>query len=128
MASAHRGFEQAVSQANAETLNELSRHCQSLQNDNEELRTVPEQSQKVPPRDPPSPKKSWCRRGSSVYSGEKPKNWPIVFILAVFLLVVWEEMQFDCHYRIPDPPRSSAWSRTTTLQQLGMRHKRSNVT
>ncbi|KAJ9634641.1 hypothetical protein H2199_008926 [Coniosporium tulheliwenetii] len=50
VASAHRGFKQAVSQANAETLNELSRHCQSLQNDNEELRAVLEQFQKVPPR------------------------------------------------------------------------------
>ncbi|KAJ9668090.1 hypothetical protein H2201_001896 [Coniosporium apollinis] len=50
MASAHRGFEQAVSQANAETLNELSRHCQSLQNDNEELRAMLEQSQEVAER------------------------------------------------------------------------------
>ncbi|EON65352.1 hypothetical protein W97_04590 [Coniosporium apollinis CBS 100218] len=50
MASAHRGFEQAVSQANAETLNELSRHCQSLQNDNEELRATLDQSQKVAER------------------------------------------------------------------------------
>ncbi|EAS35212.2 C6 zinc finger domain-containing protein [Coccidioides immitis RS] len=40
---------------------------------------------------------------SSVYSGEKLKNWPTIFILASILLAVWEEMQFDCHYRVPDP-------------------------
>lgn len=38
---------------------------------------------------------------SSVYSGEKLKNWPTIFILASVLLAVWEEMQFDCHYRVP---------------------------
>lgn len=40
---------------------------------------------------------------SSVYSGDRLKNWPTIFILACILLVVWEEMQFDCHYRVPDP-------------------------
>ncbi|KAF2136720.1 uncharacterized protein K452DRAFT_126574 [Aplosporella prunicola CBS 121167] len=40
---------------------------------------------------------------SSVYSGEKLKNWPTIFMLAAVLLAVWEEMQFDCHYRVPDP-------------------------
>ncbi|KAL2005678.1 hypothetical protein VTN00DRAFT_10171 [Thermoascus crustaceus] len=39
---------------------------------------------------------------SSVYSGDKLKNWPTIFILASILLAVWEEMQFDCHYRVPD--------------------------
>ena len=39
---------------------------------------------------------------SSVYSGEKLKNWPTIFMLAAILLAVWEEMQFDCHYRVPD--------------------------
>lgn len=39
---------------------------------------------------------------SSVYSGEKLKNWPTIFILASVLLAVWECMQFDCHYRVPD--------------------------
>jgi hypothetical protein len=39
---------------------------------------------------------------SSVYSGEKLKNWPTIFMLASILLAVWEEMQFDCHYRVPD--------------------------
>ncbi|KAL4932698.1 Zn(II)2Cys6 transcription factor domain-containing protein [Aspergillus undulatus] len=39
---------------------------------------------------------------SSVYSGEKLKNWPTIFMLASILLAVWEEMQFDCHYRTPD--------------------------
>nr|POE74608.1 hypothetical protein CFP56_37139 [Quercus suber] len=39
---------------------------------------------------------------SSVYSGDKLKNWPTIFMLAAILLAIWEEMQFDCHYRIPD--------------------------
>ncbi|KAL4788266.1 hypothetical protein BJX76DRAFT_171268 [Aspergillus varians] len=39
---------------------------------------------------------------SSVYSGDKLKNWPTIFMLASILLAVWEEMQFDCHYRTPD--------------------------
>ncbi|EEH20849.1 hypothetical protein PABG_03080 [Paracoccidioides brasiliensis Pb03] len=39
---------------------------------------------------------------SSVYSGDKLKNWPTIFLLASILLAVWEEMQFDCHYRVPD--------------------------
>ena len=41
---------------------------------------------------------------SSVYSGEKLKNWPTIFLLAAILLAVWEEMQFDCHYRVPVSP------------------------
>lgn len=40
---------------------------------------------------------------SGVYSGEKMKNWPTIFMLASILLAVWEEMQFDCHYWVPDP-------------------------
>lgn len=40
---------------------------------------------------------------SGVYSGDKMKNWPTIFLLASILLAVWEEMQFDCHYRVPDP-------------------------
>jgi hypothetical protein len=40
---------------------------------------------------------------SSVYSGDRLKNWPTIFMLASVLLAVWEEMQFDCHYRVPDP-------------------------
>ena len=39
---------------------------------------------------------------SSVYSGEKLKNWPTIFMLATILLAIWEWMQFDCHYRVPD--------------------------
>ena len=39
---------------------------------------------------------------SKVYSGDKLKNWPTIFMLASILLAVWEEMQFDCHYRVPD--------------------------
>ncbi|KAH8666687.1 hypothetical protein BX600DRAFT_380756 [Xylariales sp. PMI_506] len=40
---------------------------------------------------------------SSVYSGDRLKNWPTIFMLASILLAVWEEMQFDCHYRVLDP-------------------------
>ncbi|KAJ4293796.1 hypothetical protein N0V88_005307 [Collariella sp. IMI 366227] len=40
---------------------------------------------------------------SSVYSGERLKNWPTIFMLASILLAIWEEIQFDCHYRVPDP-------------------------
>lgn len=39
---------------------------------------------------------------SSVYSGDRLKNWPTIFMLASILLAVWEEMQFDCAYRVPD--------------------------
>jgi hypothetical protein len=39
---------------------------------------------------------------SSVYSGDKLKHWPTIFMLATILLAVWEEMQFDSHYRTPD--------------------------
>jgi hypothetical protein len=39
---------------------------------------------------------------SSVYSGDKLKNWPTIFMLAAVLLAIWELMQFDCHYRVPD--------------------------
>ncbi|KAH7396853.1 hypothetical protein DE146DRAFT_53158 [Phaeosphaeria sp. MPI-PUGE-AT-0046c] len=38
----------------------------------------------------------------SVYSGDKLKNWPTIFMLAAILLAVWELIQFDCHYRVPD--------------------------
>lgn len=38
---------------------------------------------------------------SSVYSGDKLKHWPTIFILATLLLAVWEFMQFDAH-RIPN--------------------------
>ena len=37
---------------------------------------------------------------SSVYSKEKLRHWPTIFMVACILLAVWEEMQFDCHYRI----------------------------
>jgi hypothetical protein len=40
---------------------------------------------------------------SSVYSGDRLKNWPTIFMIASILLAVWEEMQFDAHYRTPDP-------------------------
>ncbi|KAL9121487.1 MAG: hypothetical protein Q9187_001953 [Circinaria calcarea] len=39
---------------------------------------------------------------SSVYSKDKLKHWPTIFMLATILLVVWETMQFDCRYKVPD--------------------------
>ena len=38
---------------------------------------------------------------SSIYSRDKLKHWPTIFMLASILLTVWEEMQFDCRYRVP---------------------------
>lgn len=38
---------------------------------------------------------------SSVYGRDKLKNWPTIFMVVTILLTVWEEMQFDCHYRVP---------------------------
>jgi hypothetical protein len=38
----------------------------------------------------------------SVYSGDKLKNWPTIFMLAALILTVWEMMQFDQNYRVPD--------------------------
>ena len=38
---------------------------------------------------------------SSVYTKDKLRHWPTIFMVASILLAVWEEMQFDCHYRIP---------------------------
>lgn len=53
---------------------------------------------------------------SGVYTGEK-MNWPTIFVLASVLLAVWEEMQFDCHCRVPDPwPLTS--SATTWRRRL----------
>ena len=37
-----------------------------------------------------------------VYAGDKLGQWPTIFMVASILLVVWEEMQFDCRYRVPD--------------------------
>ncbi|KAL8689864.1 MAG: hypothetical protein Q9218_004563 [Villophora microphyllina] len=39
---------------------------------------------------------------SSVYTRDKLKHWPTIFMVATILLTVWEEMQFDCHYRVSD--------------------------
>lgn len=38
---------------------------------------------------------------SSVYTKDKLKHWPTIFMVATIMLGVWEEMQFDCNYRIP---------------------------
>ena len=39
---------------------------------------------------------------SSVYTNkDKLKHWPTIFILAAIILTVWEQMQFDCRYKVP---------------------------
>ena len=38
---------------------------------------------------------------SSVYTKDKLKHWPTIFILASILLHIWETMQFDCRYKVP---------------------------
>ncbi|KAI5286629.1 hypothetical protein KEM54_006637, partial [Ascosphaera aggregata] len=45
---------------------------------------------------------------SSVYSGEKLKNWPTIFFLAVLVLGIWEEIQFDSHYRMGSQKREDS--------------------
>ena len=42
---------------------------------------------------------------SSVYTRDKLRHWPTIFMVATILLGVWEEMQFDCQYRVPVRPR-----------------------
>ncbi|KAL2059471.1 hypothetical protein ABVK25_000764 [Lepraria finkii] len=40
---------------------------------------------------------------SRFYGGkDKSRLWPTIFMVSSILLAVWEEMQFDCHYRVPD--------------------------
>lgn len=48
---------------------------------------------------------------SSVYTRDKLKHWPTIFMVATILLTVWEEMQFDCHYRVPVSLCSSIYFR-----------------
>ncbi len=54
---------------------------------------------------------------SRVYGKDKLMNWPTIFMVASILLAVWEEMQFDCHYRVPvshplpAPPTMLTWIR-----------------
>lgn len=57
---------------------------------------------------------------SGVYSGEKMKNWPTIFMLASILLAVWEEMQFDCHYRVPDPAAVSKFCTDMETTPVGV--------
>lgn len=47
---------------------------------------------------------------SSVYTRDKLKHWPTIFMVVSILLGVWEEMQFDCHYRVPvSQPVCTRW-------------------
>lgn len=40
---------------------------------------------------------------SAVYSGDKLKYWHYIFTMSSILLIIWEQMQFDSHYRILEP-------------------------
>ncbi|KAL2119607.1 hypothetical protein VTJ04DRAFT_6568 [Mycothermus thermophilus] len=57
---------------------------------------------------------------SSVYSGDRLKNWPTIFMLASILLAVWEEIQFDCHYRVPDPVAVEKFCRDMETVPVGV--------
>ena len=50
--------------------------------------------------------KEILRELSALYFGlylrDRRNNWPVKFLLSSILLIVWEEMQFDCHYHILD--------------------------
>ena len=52
---------------------------------------------------------------SSVYTKDKLRHWPTIFMVAAILLSVWEEMQFDCHYRIPVSSSHSSFFFSTSL-------------
>jgi hypothetical protein len=39
---------------------------------------------------------------SSVYSGDRLRHWPTIFMLVTILLAVWELIQFDCNYHVLD--------------------------
>jgi hypothetical protein len=41
---------------------------------------------------------------TSVYSGDKLKDWDQIFFVTVVVLAVWEQMQFDCHSRVVEGP------------------------
>ena len=52
---------------------------------------------------------------ASVYTRDKLKHWPTIFMVATILLGVWEEMQFDCQYRVPVRPREYGCGDTSHL-------------
>ena len=52
---------------------------------------------------------------SSVYTKDKLRHWPTIFMVASILLAVWEEMQFDCHYRIPVSSTPKILNQSTML-------------
>lgn len=57
---------------------------------------------------------------TSVYSGEKLKNWPTIFMLATILLAVWEEMQFDSNYRMGDAEAAKRFCRDMEATPVGV--------
>ena len=57
---------------------------------------------------------------TSVYSGEKLKNWPTIFMLASILLAVWEEMQFDAHYRMGEGEAAKKFCKEMETTPVGV--------
>ncbi|KAL9027651.1 MAG: hypothetical protein Q9196_003858 [Gyalolechia fulgens] len=57
---------------------------------------------------------------SSVYTRDKLKHWPTIFMVATILLTVWEEMQFDCHYRVPDKAVANNFCRDMESTPVGV--------
>ncbi|KAL8800523.1 MAG: hypothetical protein Q9182_005123 [Xanthomendoza sp. 2 TL-2023] len=57
---------------------------------------------------------------SSVYSRDRLKHWPTIFMVATILLIVWEEMQFDCHYRVPDTTAVNTFCREMESTPVGV--------
>ncbi|KAL8936428.1 MAG: hypothetical protein Q9216_004932 [Gyalolechia sp. 2 TL-2023] len=57
---------------------------------------------------------------SSVYTRDKLKHWPTIFMVASILLTVWEEMQFDCHYRVPDKAVASKFCHDMESTPVGV--------
>ncbi len=65
---------------------------------------------------------------SSVYSKEKLRHWPTIFMVCSILLAVWEEMQFDCHYRIPVSSMPPSYSLLLTWNRIQNRSASSVTT
>ena len=57
---------------------------------------------------------------SSVYGKDKLKNWPTIFLLATILLTVWEEMQFDSHYKVQVSTSSSNCKHDTDVYRMSL--------
>jgi hypothetical protein len=57
---------------------------------------------------------------ASVYSGNRLKHWPTIFMLAALLLSVWEEMQFDTQYLTRDDVASAQFCDAMETMPVGV--------